>query len=347
MPHSSSCPGATRARRHVLLALLDAAALALAPAAAGADVPTGSPLRPSAPLAGLQRLAAGVYVMAGANAAPARANGGAVGNLGFVVGSEAIAVIDTGSSRARALELLAAIRTVSQLPLRVVLITHPAQEFLFGAGLFIDLGVPVRADPLTPKLMAARCQHCLDTLNQDLGQERMAGTRLALPEPLALPAAAIDLGGRRLQLEPGPKGTVPGNLTVLDETSGVLFTGALLSVDRIPGVQDARPADWRQALRRLDDPAVRMAVPAYGAVAARQPGPGQVGLAAASAALAGYFEALEAQAQTLYARATPLAELADQALLPAYADWNGYPATHVHNIFYRYLQLEAEDLASH
>jgi glyoxylase-like metal-dependent hydrolase (beta-lactamase superfamily II) len=345
MPNLPSRPAAASARRRALLALLDAAALAALPGR-GPCAAEPPPIR-TASLDSLQRLAPGVFALAGANAAPARSNAGAVGNLGFVVGTDAIAVIDTGSSLARAGELLAQIRKVSQLPLRVVFITHPAQEFLFGASLFIDQGVPVLADPLTPQLMAQRCQHCLETLNLDLGSERMAGTRLALPGSLELPAAPIDLGGRRLLLQPGPKGTVPGNLMVFDPSSGVLFTGALLSVGRIPGMQDARPPDWQRALKRLDDPAVRIAVPAYGAVAARDAGSGQVELAAASAALGGYFDALEAQARTLYARATPLDELAEHAVLPAYADWNGYPATHVHNIFYRYLQLEAEDLASH
>jgi len=206
--------------------------------------------------------------------------------------------------------------------------------------------VPVLADPLTPRLMARRCEHCLQTLIHELGSARMAGTRLALPDPLALPAAPIELGGRRLLPAPGPRGTVPGNLTVFDEQTGVLFTGALLSVERIPGVQDTRPTDWQQALGRLDDPAVRIAVPAYGPVAARVVGPGQVELGAAQAALAGYFGELEAQARALFDQGVPLAELAAHAELPAYRSWNGYPDTHVHNIFYRYLQLEAEDLSS-
>jgi glyoxylase-like metal-dependent hydrolase (beta-lactamase superfamily II) len=145
----------------------------------------------------------------------------------------------------------------------------------------------------------------------------------------------------------GPAGTVPGNLMVHDEATGVLFAGALLSVGRIPGVQDTRPADWQQALEALAAPDVDAVVPAYGPVAWPVPRPGQTGLGPARAALAGYFTDLEAQARALYAAATPLAELADRAALPRYRDWNGYPATHLHNIFYRYLQLEAEDLSSH
>lgn len=360
MPNPPSRPGAALPRRRTLSALIRRASLALALGVAGrsmtwadaatraAEPPTEPPTEPPAALPAERalELADGVFLLPGANAPPDAANAGRVGNLGFVVGERSIAVIDSGSSRARAAELLIALRQVSTLPLSQVIITHPAQEFLFGAGLFADLGVPVLAHPRTPALMAQRCRHCLDTLQRELGAVRMAGTRLESPQPIALPPAPIDLGGRRLLLQAGPAGTVPGNLMVRDERSGVLFTGALLSVDRIPGVQDTRPPDWQAALAVLEAPEVTLAVPAYGPPAARQPAPGQRSLAAARQALWGYFAALEAQARRLYDAGTPLQDLAAAAELPAYRDWNGYPATHVHNIFYRYLQLEAEDLAS-
>jgi glyoxylase-like metal-dependent hydrolase (beta-lactamase superfamily II) len=291
-------------------------------------------------------VADGVHVFPGGSGPPDRENAGRVGNLGFVVGRRGVAVIDTGSSVARAQELLDAIRRVTDRPVQVALITHPAQEFLFGAGLFADLGVPVLSHPATPRLMAQRCEHCLETLTGDLGAARMAGTRLSLPTPLALPPRAIDLGGRKLLIEPGPEGSVPGNLTILDDATGVLFTGALLSVRRVPGVQDTRPDDWIRALARLNDAAVRVAVPAYGAVAWRQPTGSQLEIAAAVTQLCGYLRDLEAQVRTLYAAAIPLAELGRHAELDRYRDWNGYPANHLHNIFYRYLQLEAEDLSS-
>lgn len=335
-------PGVQR-RRRALLRSLPALALArLAPAAAATAV-GGPAVRPLEAV----ELAPGAFVLPGFNAVPDAANLGRVGNLGFVVGRDAIAIVDTGSSHARAAEQLAAIRRVSRLPIRCAVITHPAQEFLFGTGFYTEHGIPVLAHPLTPRFMSQRCEHCLATLDHDVGPRRMAGTRLVLPRALDLPPAPVDLGGRELQLSAGPAGTVPGNLMVMDGRSGVLFTGALLSVRRIPGLQDTSPQAWTAALAALDDPAVRIAVPAWGPVAARQPPAGQATIDQAKAELSGYFAALEAQARQLYDQQVPLAELGEHAALPRFQGWNGYPATHVHNIFYRYLQLEAEDLASH
>ena len=164
-----------------------------------------------------QRLADGVYVLPGDTAAPDRHNQGRVGNLGFLIGRDGVVVIDTGSSRARALELMTAIRQVTHKHPKVVLISHPAQEFLFGNAAFIDRGAKVYAQAQTPRLMAERCDHCLETLRGDLGAARMAGTRLILPEPLDFVPGPVVLAGRRLTVTEGPPGAVPGNLLIRDD----------------------------------------------------------------------------------------------------------------------------------
>ena len=293
-----------------------------------------------------QALAAGVYAFPGANEPPDAANQGRVGNLGFLIGSDGVVVIDTGSSRARGEELIAAIRSVTALPIRVVLVSHPAQEFLFGAAAFAEEGIPILAAAETPQLIVQRCEHCLDTLTQDLGAARMAGTRLIAPQVLDLSRPQLTLAGRELEISAGPAGTVPGNLLIRDRASGVVFAGALLSVKRVPAVQDTHPLAWGAALSILDDPRVSAVVPAYGPVAWRQIEAGRCDLHTAVTAMRSYLQDLEAQTRELYGAGVPLAELGAQADLPAYRDWNSYQANHLHNIFYRYLQLEAEDLAS-
>ena len=296
-----------------------------------------------------QQVADGVYVLAGANGLPDRDNQGRVGNLGFLVGDSGVVVIDTGSSRARGKELLAAIAAVTPLPVKAVLITHPAQEFLFGIAAFTDRGIPVYAHPDTPRLMRQRCDHCLETLNALLGERRMLGTRLDAPAvlPQALPAFDWQPGGRALDVHAGPPGAVPGNLWIRDRRTGVVFSGALLSVLRVPAVQDTRPADWQAALQTLLQSDISLVVPAYGPVAARHAAAGQVPLADAVSALAGYLAALDRTARQLYQQDVGLAGLGDAGELRDYADWASYPANHRLNVFYRYLQLETEDLAAH
>jgi len=300
-------------------------------------------------------VAPGVYVLPGDGSAPNHSNQGRVGNLGFLVGTSGVIVIDTGSSSARAQELTTAIHAVTHKPIQYVLISHPAQEVLFGDAVFADSGIPIWAQSDTPRLMAQRCDHCLENLKQVLGEARMANTRLVLPSAHVFPVAPFLLAGRKVSVLEGPKGTVPGNLVIRDEATGVVFSGALLSVRRVPAVQDTKPSAWKQALTSLRDNRTFAIVPAYGSIAlspramrlkkerGRQ---SYIQIETAIQGLQQYLDDLDDQARDLYGRRLPLEEVTQQAGPIAYRNWDDYSPNHVHNLFYRYLQLESEDLLS-
>jgi glyoxylase-like metal-dependent hydrolase (beta-lactamase superfamily II) len=280
-----------------------------------------------------EKVADGVYAFIGDAGEISAANRGFVGNSGFIVGPSGVIVIDTGTSYRHGRRMLEAIARVTDKPVELVIITHAVQEFLFGNAAFAERGVAILAHRETTKLMKARCEHCLENLKPVLGEE-LEGTRLVAPQRQIDATTTIDAGGRRLELIYLGWASTPGDLAVLDPDSGVLFTGAMVSVGRIPDIRDCDFEGWQRALRRLEGFRPARIVPGHGPVS----GPGAI------AQTAGYLDALDHSVKALYAESSSLMDSVEKAVLPAYRDWSMYPTMHRQNALHRYLQLELQDL---
>ena len=189
-------------------------------------------------------VAPGVYAMLGSGDAVAPRNHGIVANNGFLVGKRGVVVIDTGASYRYGRAMIEAIRRVTPLPIELVVITHQAPEFVFGAAAFRDAGIPVLAHRRTAELIAARCAICLANLRRTLGEEEMSGSRVTVPDRTVEATTRIDVGERPLELQYFGAAATPGDLAVRDIRTGVLFAGALVSVGRIPELRNASIPGW-------------------------------------------------------------------------------------------------------
>ena len=84
----------------------------------------------------IDQIKPGVYVHLGALEDWGPANGGDVANLGFVVGSRCVAVIDTGGTPAVGAALRAAVERSTPLPICYVILTHAHPDHLLGSVAF-------------------------------------------------------------------------------------------------------------------------------------------------------------------------------------------------------------------
>lgn len=305
-----------------LLALLPSLVLAW-PAAAQALLPDP------------QQVAPGVYVIPGEGESIAPANGGRIGNCGFLVGESGVVVVDTGPSWRHGEALLQAIARVTDRPVKLAIITHAQPEFLFGAGALQAHGIPLLTHRRSAVLMGERCAHCLENLNLVLGEAAMAGTRLVIPRWQVEASQVLQVAGLELQLVYGGWAGTPGDLAVWHPASGVLFAAGTATVRTVPELRDGRLPDWLRALDGLRGLAPRVVVGSHG----------PPGTAADLDATAAYLRDLDALARRLYGEGTSLLEALDASDLPAYAGWARYGVLQRQNLQQRYLQLEAEELA--
>jgi glyoxylase-like metal-dependent hydrolase (beta-lactamase superfamily II) len=207
------------------------------------------------------------------------------------------------------------------------------QEFLFGNAAFEERGVAILAHSETTALMKARCAHCLDNLRPVLGDE-LEGTRLVLPQRQVSGSTTIEAGGRKFELLYLGWASTPGDLAVFDRTTGTLFAGGLVAVNRIPEIRDCDFEGWTRALETLRELPVKRVVPGHGPVS----GPDAI------RSTADYLRTLDEKIKALYASSSSLLESVDNAALPAYGAWASYATTHRQNALHRYLQLEIEEL---
>ncbi len=282
----------------------------------------------------LQQVAPGVYAFIGEKGSPDDRNLGRVGNAGFIVGDQGVIAIDTGTSWAHGQALLAALRQVTQLPVRVVLVTHTRPEFLFGGGAYRAAGIPVRMHTRTATLMKSRCDTCLKALRREVGEIAMQGTEMYTPEQTFEASEVLTLIGRPVRVIYQGHSSGPGDIAVLDETSGVLFAGGLADHLRIPDIQDSQLPAWHKALVTLGQLPLRAVVPGHGPVTTAQALP----------TVDRYLVSLEARVRQLVNEGASLLEAPDAAEVPAFAQWDQYDLIHRRNASVAYLRFERESL---
>jgi glyoxylase-like metal-dependent hydrolase (beta-lactamase superfamily II) len=289
---------------------------------------TAQPARTVTPVA----LAPGVYAVQGSTGVADEHNLGRIGNAGFIVGPSGVVAIDTGTSYAHGQALLAAIARVTELPVRVALVSHTRPEFLFGGTAFRERGIPVRMHRRTAGLMASRCKTCLDELRRTVGEESMRGTAMYSADQLFDATHELLAIGRPVRVLHFGHSSGPGDIAVFDATSGVLFAGGLLDARRIPDIQDSDLPGWKQALQALRGLKPSTVVPGHGASASAQVIDG----------VERYLAQLETRVRAMVAAGDSLLGAADAAELPEFDAWDQYDTIHRRNVSIAFVRFERD-----
>ena len=151
------------------------------------------------PLA-LVEIAPGVHVSPGVYAEVAPENLGAIANVGFIIGRERVAVIDSGGCLLWGRRLREAVRRVSDLPISHLVQTHMHPDHVFGAAAFLSDAPVILGHSHLPAALANRQAYYTRRLHDLLG-DLAAGSVIVPPNQLVDSETEIDLGGRVLRVD--------------------------------------------------------------------------------------------------------------------------------------------------
>lgn len=245
-----------------LITLLAFALGLFAPRAGAADL--------AAKLVPVQLSAHAWYVRGLAGVASA-ANQGFNSNAGFVVTPEGVIVIDALGTLPLGEALLGAIRSVTDRPIRRVIVTHYHADHFYGLAPLKAAGAEVWAHKEAREYLdsgegAAR----LEQRQRDLAPWVDAKMRLVPPDRLIDGDLSFRFGGLSFDLIYMGPAHAPDDMVLVLNDERILYSGDILFSGRVPFVGDADSKRWLATMDRLLTLKPAVMVPGHGA-ASRDP----------------------------------------------------------------------------
>ena len=278
-------------------------------------------------------IAPGVYVRQGQHGPPFVTP--AMANVGFVVGRECVAVIDTGGSPEEGRALRCAVANTTAVPVCYLIITHHHFDHALGSLAFktapqVQLIGHAKLGPA----LALSADYYLQQLAAASGQTFSKELIVTPDQTVAVGAShTLDLGGRELLVQAHPPAHSGNDLSVFDPQTGTLWLSDLLFVDHIPTL-DGSVLGWLEVLAALKRTPARRAVPGHG--------PTSVGWPQGADDTERYFTVLRDQTRRLLDEGAGLEQARDQVGLDEQDRWQLFDLHHKRNVIKVYTELEWE-----
>jgi len=262
-------------------------------------------------------------------------NAGFISNAGFVVTDAGVLVFDTLGTPSLGWQLRQLIRTVTEQPVVMVVVSHYHADHIYGLQVFKDEGAKIIAprgsfDYLDSPAAAERLEERRFSLDPWVND----ATRLVKPDELVDNSHAFDLGGVKFQVDYLGSAHSDGDLSLFVVNDRVLYSGDIIFEGRVAYLGDADTKHWLAALQAMETANLAALVPGHGPVA-REP---NRALAQTRSYLAYIREVMGAAVEEML----PFADAYNAADWSAFENLPAFEAANRRNAYQVYLSMEAE-----
>ena len=281
----------------------------------------------------VKQVAEGIYVHFGVHQLPDKNNHGAIANIGFIVGENCVAVIDTGGSPDQGLQLKKTIKQVTSVPVCYVINTHVHPDHVYGNIAFKQANVKFVGHSKLTRAMQLRGAYYVDKAKQKLAIN-LSQKDIILPDIRVDNKMELDLGRRKLVLTAHPTAHTDNDLSVFDEKTDTLWLSDLLFIEHIP-VIDGSIKGWIKELEQLEKRKFKAVIPGHGPIVKDWPKQMRPELS--------YLKMLLKEIREKIKQGNYLEQAVNSVGLSAKNKWLLYDQFHKKNVTSSFAELEWED----
>lgn len=278
------------------------------------------------------QVADGVYVHQGEHKDLDESYHGDIANIGFIVGSKGVAVIDTGGSLKIGRQLREAVRKVTPKAILYVINTHVHPDHIYGNAAFVQDKPQFVGHEKLGNAMELR-KETYQRINEAWLGEDFAGSEIIKPTLPVQNSLTLDLGDRTLQIKAHPQAHTNTDITVMDSKTGTLWTGDLLFVERTPSI-DGDIKGWLGIMQDLKSLPAKKVVPGHGPVVD--------GSQNAFAKEERYLSTLLEDVRNSIKQGEPMEQAMETAAASEKDNWLLFPTVNRRNVNFIYPKLEWE-----
>ncbi len=278
-------------------------------------------------------VAPGVFVHQGRFELQSPDNRGDMANASFIIGSDAVAVIDTLGSAKVAQGIRAAIKAVTDRPIRFVVNSHMHPDHVFGNAAFKEDNPQFVGHHKLARGLSERAGQYLAANKEMLGPDAFEGSEIILPTLSVDDKLTLDLGGRTLVCEAQKTAHTDNDLIITDTATDTLFLADLLFSGAVPTL-DGSIKGWLALIDELERRKAARVIPGHG--------PHAMHLPEAMEAEQRYWSVVAADIRKLIKEGKTIEEATKTAGFSERDKWQLFDQYHVRNVTAAYAELEWE-----